>query len=155
MASRRDTILDAMVALLGSATVGAHTKPSGLTVSRQRTLPFAPSQLPAQAVYAVSEEVKSGPGMGVNNQRLARRKLQVCVESRCLVTTTPDQDVDPLISWAVQALCATQQLAAGVHDIQELGTVWDQVESDTTLAGARTMFLVDYITSASDPDSAT
>lgn len=155
MASRRDVILDAMVVLLGTATVNGHTKPSSLTVSRQRTLPFAASQLPAQAVYVVSEEVQAGPARGIDNKRLARRKAQVCVESRCIVTTTPDQDVDPLISWAVQALCATQQLAAGVHDIQELGTVWEQVENDTTLAGARTMFLVDYVTSASDPDAAT
>lgn len=155
MASRRDTILDALVALLGSSSVNGHTKPASLTVTRQRTLPFAASQLPAQAVYAVHEDVETGPGGGLDNKRLARRKLRFVVESRCLVTTTPDQDIDPLISWAVQALCATQQLAAGVHDIQEIETVWDQVESDTTLAGARTVFLVDYLTSASDPDSAT
>ena len=155
MASRRDTILDAMVALLGTSTVNGHTKPSSLTVSRQRTLPFAASQLPAQAVYAVKEEVQAGPARGVDNKRLARRKLEFAVESRCIVTTTPDQDIDSLISWAVQALCATQQLSAGVNDIQEVGTVWDQIESDTTLAGARTHFVVDYITSASDPDSAT
>ena len=155
MSSRRDVILDAMVTLLGSSTVNGHTKPTSLTVSRQRTLPFAASQLPAQAVYAVNEEVTAGPARGIDNKRLARRKLQFVVESRCIVTTTPDQDVDPLISWAVQALCATQQLAAVVNDIQEAGTVWDQVEGDTTLAGARTHFVVDYITSASDPDAAT
>lgn len=153
--SRRDAILDALVVLLGTSTVNGHTKPVGLTVSRQRTLPFAASQLPAQAVYVVSEEVQTGPARGLDNQRLARRKAQVCVESRCIVTTTPDQDIDPLVSWAVQALCATQQVSAGVHDIQELGTVWEQVENDTTLAGARTVFLVDYVTSASDPDAAT
>jgi hypothetical protein len=153
LSSRRDTILDAMVALLGSATVNGHTKPSGLTVSRQRTLPFAASQLPAQAVYLVSEEVTTGPGRSGN--RFAKRAMQFIVESRCIVATTPDQDIDPLVSWAVQALCATPQLTPGVHDIQEAGTVWDQVENDTTLAGARTAFRVEYITAASDPDSAT
>ena len=118
-------------------------------------MPFAASQLPAQSVYAVSEEVTTGHARGIDNQRLARRTLTVCVESRCVVTTTPDQDIDPLVSWAVQALCATQQLSAGVHDIQELGTVWDQVEHDSTLAASRSMFVVDYITAASNPDSAT
>lgn len=153
MSSRRDVILDAMVALLGTTTVNGHTKPTSLTVSRQRTLPFAASTLPAQAVYVVNEEVTTGPGRGPS--RVARRKMQVVVESRCVVTTTPDQDIDPLVSWAVQALCATPQLSAGVHDIQEMGSVWDQVENDSALAGARTMFLVDFVTSVSDPDAAT
>lgn len=152
MSSRRDVILDAMVALLGSATVNSHAQPASLSVSRQRTLPLDPSQLPAQAVYVVDEEVATGPGRGPS--RVARRKMRVCVEHRCAVTTTADQDVDPLISWSVRALCASSQLATGVHDIQELGTVWDQTDS-ALLGAARTMFLVDYVTAATDPGAAT
>jgi len=150
MASRRDVILDAMVALLGTGTVNGHAQPAGLTVSRQRTLPLDASQLPAQAVYLIDEEISTGPGRGPS--RLARRKMRVCVEHRCVVTTTADQDVDPLISWSVQALCANPQLATGVHDIQEMGTVWDQTDS-SLLGAARTMFLVDYLTAATDPDA--
>jgi len=154
MASRQDTILDAMLVLLGSATVNGHAKPAGLTVDRQRTLPLDPSQLPAQAVYLIDEEVATGPGRGPS--RVARRKMRVCVEHRCVVTTTADQDIRPLISWSVHALCAPNVLGepreTGVHDIQELGTVWDQAESQL-LGAARTMFLVDYVTAASDPDA--
>jgi hypothetical protein len=149
--SIRDTILDAMVALLGGAS-----KPTGLNVHRHRTIPLALDQLPAQVVYFIDEEVKPGPGRGMDNKRVARRYMRVCVESRCTATsTTPDQAVDPYLTWAVKALCATQRLTASMHDIQELGTQMDAEEHDSVLAAAKTLFLVEYTTSASDPDAAT
>jgi hypothetical protein len=108
-------------------------------------------------VYAVAEEVVSRAGRGMDNRSIVKRRLQLCVESRCVTGagSTADQTVDPLLSWAVQALCATQRFAEGMHDIEELGTAWAQDENDDTLAGARQMFAVIYVTSASDPDATT
>ena len=154
--SRRDTILDAGVTALGAASVGGHAKPAGLNVHRHRTIPLAEDQLPAQVLYALAEEVKTGPARGLDDKRLARRYLQFCVESRVNVGgSTPDQALDPLLSWAVQAICATQNLGGIAHDVQELGTTWDQSEDDAVRAAAKTLFLVEFVTSASDPDAAT
>lgn len=156
MSSKRDAILDAEVALLGGASVGSHTKPASLTSSRHRTFPIDPSQLPHQAVYAVQEEIVSRVARGMDNQTLVKRRLQFCVESRCVVGgSTPDQALDPILSWTVQAVCSNQQLVTGMHDIEELGTVWDQVENDYALAAARQMFAVIYVTAGNDPDSTT
>ncbi len=157
MSSKRDAILDAEVTLLGTSVVNGHTKPTGLTVSRHRTFPLDPSQLPHQAVYAVNEEIVSRVPRGGNNQSIVKRRLQFCVESRCVIGSgsTADQSADPLISWSVQALCSTLPAVTGIHDIEEVGTIWDQVENDYALAGARQMFAVTYVTSASDPDATT
>jgi len=161
MSSRGDQICDAKVAALGAASVttttGATiTKPAGLNVHRHRTIPLAQDQLPAQVVYMLAEEVKTGPARGLDNKRLARRYRQICVESRVNAgSTTPDQALDPLISWAVQTICADQSTGGLTHDVQELGTTWDQAEEDSVLASAKTVFLVEFITSASDPDAAT
>jgi hypothetical protein len=149
--SIRDTILDAMVTALNGAS-----KPAGLTIHRHRTIPLALDQLPAQVLYVLAEEVETGPARGLDDKRLARRRMQVCVETRVNASgTTPDQAVDPYLTWAVEALCARQQLVASMHDIKELGGTWDAEESDAVRAAAKTVFLVDYITSASDPDAAT
>ena len=154
--SRRDTILDALAAALGASTAGAHAKPAGLNVHRHRTMPLAQDQLPAQVVYALAEEVKTGPARGLDDKRLARRYLQLCVEHRVNAgSSTPDQAIDPLLSWAVRAVCRLPELGGLTHDIQELGTTWDQAEEDTVLASAKTVFLVEYVTSASDPAAAT
>jgi hypothetical protein len=149
--SRRDSLLDAIVAALGAAG-----KPASLTIDRQRSVPLAQSQLPSQSVYAIAEEVKTGPARGLDNKRLARRYLQVCVETRVDASgSTPDQALDPYVAWAVKAVCGTQQLASIAHDVQELGTTWDQDEEDAVLASAKQVFLVEYVTSASDMDAAT
>ena len=154
--SRRDVILDAMVAALGASTAGSHTKPTGLTIHRHRTVPLAQDQLPAQVVYAVSEEVTTGPARGLDNKRLTRRKLLVCVETRVDATgNTPDQALDPYLTWVAQALCRVQSLTNGMHDITEHSTVWDADEQNFVYAAARTLFLVDYVSAADDPNAVT
>lgn len=150
MSSKRDAILDTIVSALGG--VG---KPTGLTVDRHRTIPYGRDVLPAQSVYAVDEEVNTGPGMGAGSPpiRKARRKLKFAVYSRVAVSTTADQDLDPLLSWSVQKVCADPTLGGTIHDLKELGTVWDEADADAVFGGARQFFEADYVTSSADPDA--
>ena len=147
MASKRDAIIATIAANLNGGS-----KPSGLTVHRQRTLPIASDVLPAQVVYAISEEVDTGPGRS-NFARKAKRKVTIAVESRVDGGTSPDATLDPLLSWAVQTICADPTMGDTVEDCKEIGTTWAQVDADQMYGAARTDFEITYITSAADPDA--
>lgn len=145
MASKRDAIIASVVSALQGAG-----GPSGLTVLRQRTFPIGSDILPAQAVYAHDEEVKTGPGQS-NYTRKAVRTFRFVVESRVDGGSSPDNALDPLLSWAVQTICADATMGNTVHDTRELGTTWDQQDADQMYGAARTLFEVVYITAAADP----
>ena len=147
MASKRDAILASIVSSLSGAG-----GPSGLTVHRQRTLPITSDVLPSQLVYAISEEVATGPGRA-NFARKAVRKVTIAVESRVDGGTSPDNTLDPLLSWAVQKICADPTMGDTVEDCKEMGTTWAQVDADQMYGAARTDFEITYITSAADPDA--
>jgi hypothetical protein len=157
MSSRRDLILDALM-----ATLGGGGKPAGLTVSRSRTTAFASTQLPGQALYALHEQIIERVARGMDNKTIVKRRLSLCVETRVAAgVTTSDQALDQYLSWTVQALCAVQSVGVDgdgkplAHDITEEGTVWSTDEQDAVYAGAKQLFDVIYTTSGSDPDAAT
>lgn len=154
MSSRRDSIVGAIVTALGA--VG---KPSGLTVHRHRTLPIGEDILPAQVVYCESEEAKVGPGRGVSDNsyaRKAKRTLTVVIESRVNAgSSTPDQALDPLLSWCVQQVSADVTQGGYAFDTQEQSTIWNAAETDAVLGAAQTRFVIEYVTDAADPNSLT
>ncbi len=131
----------------------------GLTVYRQRTLSLSHHQLPAQVVYAVQEETKTGPGPGASTERRrkALRTFRLCVEHRADAgDDAPDAALDPLLTWAVHAICAPPATLGGLaEDIKELGTTWDEQEQDKVYAAARTFFEITYMTDAANPDTLT
>jgi hypothetical protein len=153
MSSRRDQITAACVTLLDGAG-----KPSGLNVFRQRTISLTYQQLPAQIVYAVQEEVETGPGRGSppNPQRMAKRRFRLCVEHRVNAeTASPDAAIDPLLSWAVQKLCSDVLVGGLAYDLKEIGTTWEEADQDKVYAAAKTFFEVEYVTDAANPDTLT
>jgi hypothetical protein len=151
MSSRRDQIVTACVALLGGAG-----RPSGLQVDRVRTVSLSHDQLPRQVVYPLQEEVVTGPGIGAagDPRRIAKRVLTLCVEHRVdAENDAPDLAIDPFVSWAVQALCADVELGGLAFDVKEIGTKWDEAEQDKVYAAARTLFEIQYVTDAANPDT--
>lgn len=157
MSSRRDLILDALAAALNGGS-----KPVGLTVSRSRTTAFASTQLPGQAIYPGTEQIIERGGASLDNKVMVKRRLTVIVETRVAAgVTTTDQALDPYLSWAVQALCATEYVGTDgdgkrlAHSIVEEGTAWGSDEQDASYAAATQVFAVIYATSGSDPDAAT
>jgi hypothetical protein len=153
MSSRRDQIIVACVNALNAAG-----KPAGLTIYRQRTLSLSHNQLPAQVVYAVQEENKTGPGNGAgpDRRRKAVRTFRLCVEHRVdAENDAPDAVIDPLLSWAVQTLCADVSLGGLSEDLKEIGTTWNEQEQDKVYAAAQTFFEITFITDAANPDTVT
>jgi hypothetical protein len=153
MSSKRDQIMVAVVNALNAAG-----KPAGLDIHRQRALSLSHNQLPAQVVYAVQEEVNTGPGQGSGpeRRRKAVRTFRCCVEHRVdAENDAPDAALDPLLSWAVQSLCDDVTLGGLAEDLKEIGTAWDEAEQDKVYASAKTFFDIRYITDAADPDALT
>ena len=157
--SRLDSIIDDMVTALGAATItlpngNVVTKPANLTVNRQRADPIGITTLPEFGVYLLAESVETGPGRGPS--RVSRRKAQIAVRLRIDAgSTSADQALDPFRRWAVLAVCSDPRRTNLAHDTQEVGTEWDQETRSERLAIATTVYLVEYVTSASDIDAAT
>lgn len=150
MSSRRDQVVVAAMALLNGSG-----KPLGLTVHRQRTLSLDYDNLPATVVYLLHEEVETGPGTAIF-QRKAKRTARLCLEHRVNAEDrTTDTALDPLLSWATQALCADPLLGGLAHELTEVGTTWDESEQDKKYGSAKQFFDVQFFTDASDPDALT
>lgn len=162
MASRRSQIMDAAFNALSAATAAdlatgaTYTKPVGLTVYRTRAAALASGNLPAQCLRYVEEENNRGAGGHKD-----RRKFLFGVES--LVSTATDGEtsedaMDPLTSWAVQAISNTQSLQGGTGALAistiEAITKWDDSDTDADYRRAMTGFHSDYITAAGNPDAA-
>jgi hypothetical protein len=159
MSSRTDALTDDVVSALGVASItlpggSTVTKPTGLTVERHRPTPIASSTAPGVFVYQMNELVETGPGRSVG--RLAKRKLQLCVELRLdAAGVSADQALDTPRRWVVLAVCSDPRRSLLAHDTQEMGSEWDQADASSQLASLRTVFLIEYVTSASDIDAAT
>ena len=149
MASRRSQIVDAIVTALDGAG-----KPVGLTVYRTRADALKAANLPAVVVSRVQEEAHRGDGP---RGYKARRSLSIRVD--CYVSTTTDGEtsedaLDPLTSWAVQAVMADPTLGGLANNTNEVATQWSVSDTDAVYAHALVGFAVDYITAAGNPDAA-
>lgn len=147
MSSIREAIIAAAVTALGGAS-----KPTGFAVERYRLRPLPQSTIASGVVvvYPIEEGVARGDGrLGYH----ARRTLTL----RCEVRVTgdvPDQALDPLISWIVQALMADPTQGGRCHTTQEVRVVWQDAEEveGVTIAAAAVDMQFDYLTLAADPD---
>jgi X-X-X-Leu-X-X-Gly heptad repeat protein len=155
VASRRAAIVDAVFAAVNGAG-----KPVGVTVHRSKTAPFAKSELPAIVVYRTVEELIV-PADGRMNPYKARRALTVRVECRASSSTdgeTLEDALDPLTSWAVQAVKGVASLQGGTGALAdrctEVGTTWAVADEDAVYGAAAVDFRIEYLTAAGNPDSA-
>ncbi|HET7552195.1 MAG TPA: hypothetical protein VFK04_12965 [Gemmatimonadaceae bacterium] len=144
MASRRDQILAAVVAILNGAG-----KPADTTVERYRTLPLT-TEGAWILVYPMIEATERAP---TPSGRLARRKLRVRCECRAQGEQV-DQVLDPLLLWTVKALMADPSLGGVAINVQEEATQWDAEDADKVYGAAAVDFTIDYQTAAADPSAA-
>ncbi len=144
MASRRNDVIAAVVAALGGAG-----KPAGTTVERYRTMPITTAGLWI-LVYPIAENVERAP---TKSGRLARRSLVVRCE--CSAQGEPvDEQLDPLVLWAVQALMADPSLGGVAINVQEELVQWEAADDDKVYGRAAVDFTIDYQTAAADPSAA-
>lgn len=147
MASIRMQALAAMVTALNGAG-----KPAAVTVHRQRALPIERDTLPAVVLYVIEEQAQGVPEAGFS---LTARQCTVRAECRvsCATTEVPDDVLDPVVTWVVQALASDPQLGGLANFLTEQHTSWDAVAADKVYAAAAVDFLMAYDTATSNPES--
>ena len=146
--SRREELISAVVSALSD-----DAKPDGLNVHRFRQRPLVRDQLPALVVYLLSEQSARGDGpFGYKT----RRDLVVRVECRVKVEddTPPDTAIDPLVTWAVQAMLNDPQWCGLAVNTQDVATTWDAEEHDAVYVAAAVDFSIEFLTLATDPGAA-
>lgn len=147
MASRRELILQAVVAALG-----ASSKPTGVAVHRYRTRPLERDALPALVVYpAVREGAVAETITRLDHDDALERALRVRVEIRA-EGEPPDEALDPLYVWVVKSLRADPTLGGLAQDLEEEAVSFDAAERDAVYAAAAVDFHVTYYTSEDDPE---
>ncbi|MGE0456408.1 MAG: hypothetical protein AB7I13_00330 [Vicinamibacterales bacterium] len=148
MASKRDGIVAAAVTALGVASVGGTTKPTGLTVHRQRKRPLSQDQLPAIVLWQSIEPRDYDATDKVD------RVLNLHVECRVRHEgTSGDEALDPLLVWAEKVLMADITLGGRCAEILAQETSWDLDDPDAPIARAAIRFEVKYQTKNNDPEN--
>ncbi len=138
-------IAAAVTALTGSGM------PVGLTVHRFRTRPLSKDLLPAMAVFPIRDEQVDRVGQ-LEDAPLSERHLTFRVEIRVKgETPTVDQQLDPLITWAVQALNIDHTFGGLVEGLQQQEVTWAAAELDEVYGGAAVDFIAHYVVVAADP----
>ena len=138
-----------LITLAAVAQLGAVGKPASLTIHRTRTLAIPDDQLPATVLYVVKELVATVHGRtGV----VVARQLVLRLEHRAAGDPL-DRSLDPLTTWAVQALFADPTLGGLAKNLEEVGLEWiaPPGQLDKALGAVAHDFLVTYSTLRTDP----
>jgi hypothetical protein len=149
MASKREQIILAFIAALEVASVGATTKPTGLTVHRSPLKPVAEDALPAQAVFWADDPAEEGDLEQMDHM------LELVVESRAKAAAgqSPETALDPLYVWAVKAAMADPTLGGLALRVLERDSVPDLEQRSATFGALQTAFHIMYETLDADPES--
>lgn len=152
MSSIRDRIVDDIYHALSADDV---SRPANLSTTRHRTKPISRDRLPEQCVYIISEDVSTGPGFASGPDAMTKRTMVVRIESRVDAggDTTPDEALDPLLTWAVKQITADPSRGGLAMYTREISGQWTADEKDTVYAANATDFEVQYLTLASNPDA--
>ena len=160
MASRRSLAVDAIYNAVSAANVtnallgATYTKPVGLNVHRSKTVPIEADALPAAVVFRVAEEIISRDGP---RGWKVKRGLRVRVECRAATAAdgeTLEDALDPITSWAVQAVMADPTLGGLTDYVLEAGTEWASADANKVYGAAVVDFVIPFITAAGNPDAA-
>lgn len=147
MSSIREQIAGAVIA--AASGPGA---PAGLNVHRERTRPLESDQLPAILFYFEDDEPEP----------LAKQKFRAPLSERCLnmvaeirvvptADQAPDEAIDDLYVWLIQALGADESFGGLAMGITEGPVKWFSKEADVIFAGAAVHLSVHYRTKRLDP----
>jgi hypothetical protein len=149
-ASIRESLVRAVLAAIDGAE-----KPGGLRVHRWRKRPLEKDRLPAVCVYLLQEQLPEEKQLPARTRTPVRRKCTIVCECRVVgdatANTSPDEALDPIVAWVVQAVLADPTLGNLAHAVTEIGTKWDADELNETFGAAAIHFEIDYLTAAGDP----
>jgi hypothetical protein len=159
MASIREQIIGAAVAALSVASITKRdgsvvSKPTGLTIHRERTRPIEIDSLPAIMMYNDDDPPKP-LAQQTFRAPLTEHQLLAALELRAQGSAgvSPDAALDPLYVWAILALGADETFGGLASGIEEGRTAWSSREGDVPVAAAKLSITVRYRTSRLDPTS--
>lgn len=147
MSSREQQILDAAEARLQGAPLGPLAMPTGLTVSRYRTLELQPANLPHLSLYTVTASTESVGG-GSETQT----EIKVALWAKPGPGQSLDQALDPLWLWVVQQLLTDQSLGGLARRVAPTHRVWSAaVPQAQPMGDLDAHFLITHRHQAADP----
>lgn len=145
MASKREGIILAVKAALEGSG-----KPTGLTVHRFPTRPLDADDLPAIALFPLEDKVEE-----VTHDEVAHRILDLGIELRAQATSSqsPDEALDPIYVWAVQAVHGDATLRGLTLATWELSMTWEAEERNAAFGAAVLLVRFEYETTETDPET--
>lgn len=145
MASKRESLILAVIAALEAAG-----GPTGLSVHRFPTRDLESDDLPAIAVFPTDDV----PGQATHDGK-RDKSLTLAIELRAQATSgeSPDEALDPLYVWTVQALFTDPTLGGLASALWEGKTVWEGDERSAAYGAAVTLFEIEYETTEADPET--
>ena len=124
--TRRELILRAIVTL-----IDANGGPTDLLVHRFRGVPVLQEDLPATIVYPIVDPAEPEThGVPIERRLLVRLEHRVEGVGVAVDATSPDELLDPLLSWANYQLLTDRTLGGLCTDIDIITTRWDSLELD-------------------------
>jgi len=154
MADTRElTILKAAATRLAVSSIGGHSKPSGLTISRQPKRKIMSTNLPMQVVHKVSSPAPDHAD--ASSGRLARSMTFAVVSLAVVPDNTPfDDAMDPYMSWAIKSLLYDYTLGGACQLIDEGREAGRGFYDDSESIGVvTTEFVVTFETALLNPES--
>ena len=122
-------------------------KPVGLTVHRYRLRPLTRDQLPAVAVYLLTQRTTRVAHRASN---LEKSELMVGLQFR-VESDTPDMTLEPHLVWAEQALVADRTLGGIADDVQLRSIDWGGEAKDGQYGIALMQFVIQVDARVGDP----
>lgn len=134
------------------AAVSGTGAPPGLTVHRERTRPVEQEQLPAILIYFEDDHPEPLAGQKFRAP-LTERSLNLVAEIRGTPAgaQAPDEAIDALYVWLMQAVAADETFGGLAMGITEGPVKWFSKEADAIYAGAAVHLIVHYRTKRLDP----
>jgi hypothetical protein len=140
-----------MSQIMAFAVTALKTSPpvAGLTVNRMRKLVVGVDSLPLMSVYAVHD--KQIERVGTESAPVSDRHFRFRVA--CYTKGDPiDEQLDPMLVWAVQALMADQSFGGLISGLQQEESGWgENYEGDELYGRVGVDFIARYPILAADP----
>lgn len=148
MATRRDQILDAVLAKLNPALPGA---PAGLKVEVWRIDPLEDSDMPHINIVPGKEHVAPATQSDRSPNRL--RTLTVKLEIRALpAVANANKALDPILAWATRQLFTDYTLGGKCSKFEETGNDFKREDGATAHALCEREYEAHYTTKTSDEE---
>lgn len=141
MASQRETVLDAWVAILSAGS-------PAFTVVKFAVLPVTVDTVPIMVVTPGQESVEP---IGHRATDGVSRYCDVFVDCWTKDGTTPTASLDTMTTWAVQKTLADETLGGKCVLIDEISTNWQAEVQDHVYQRATVQFRLRYHTKRTDP----